>query len=75
MSPFPFSLSELLKRLGPTLAGILSSHGITREEARPLLEKACMSLLTKRSAWTDPEGWLLRNVEERCREITGEDDQ
>lgn len=65
----PFSWEEILRRWEPTFKAVFAAYEISERDARQVLEEALEDLLRKKTAWLDPEGWLLRTVVERCRTI------
>jgi hypothetical protein len=64
------SSSELLARLRPVLEEIFAAYGISEDEARLILEETGGILVSKRWDRQNPGRWLLRNVIERCRELS-----
>lgn len=68
------SWREILTRLRPLLEQIFVAHEMTPDQAQQIVEEACLVLISKRPQRRDPDGWLLREVVERCRRLRGEAD-
>jgi len=66
------SCTELLERMGPLLVGMFADFGVSPREAQEIVEESFLVLMCKRPPRKDPEGWLLRRILERCRQL-GED--
>lgn len=66
------SWTDLLERLGPRLVGIFAEFGISPREAQEIVEESFLVLMSKRPPRKDPEGWLLRTIQEKCRKLAGE---
>jgi len=67
--------SELLARLRPALEEIFAAYGISQEQARQVLEETLLLLISKRWDRQDPGRWLLRTVVEKCRLMTGREEE
>jgi DNA-directed RNA polymerase specialized sigma24 family protein len=63
------SWTEILARLRPLLEQLFDAYEISPGQAKEIVEEVCLVLISKRPRRQDPEGWLLRTVQERCEEI------
>ena len=67
--------AELLARLRPALEEIFAAYGISQEQARQVLEETLLLLISKRWDRQDAGRWLLRTVVEKCRLMTGREEE
>jgi predicted RNA polymerase sigma factor len=70
-TPDDFS-AAVLERLRPTLEAVLAAHRVPVEKAGEILEEACFTLAARHPRPEDPEGWLARDVIERCQRFREE---
>lgn len=64
MSPSP---SELVVRLRPIIDILLTSHGISRERGRELLEDLVRTLQLKHETIANPAAWLIASLHRSIR--------
>lgn len=70
------SCAEILERLTPVLAAVLSAYRVPEVRAREIVDGACRTLAAKRRLrHEDPEGWLLRTIIESCRRWQQEEEE
>lgn len=56
------SISELVGRLRPVIEILLTSHGVSPQRGRELLEDLVRTLQLKHESIADPEAWLVASL-------------